>query len=49
MYLLIHHSYVVGALALAWPLGLCGLIFVPGKIGQIEMLFAQEIGYVKPE
>jgi hypothetical protein len=46
IYLFIHHSYLAGILAVAWPLGLCGVVGVPGKIGTVELLFARKIGYV---
>jgi hypothetical protein len=46
VYLFIHHSYFAGIIAVAWPLGLCGLVGVPGKIGTVELLFARKIGYV---
>jgi len=46
IYLFIHHSYLAGILAVAWPLGLCGVVGVPGKIGNVELLFARKIGYV---
>lgn len=46
IYLFVQHSYLAGILAVAWPLGLCGLVGVPGKIGTVELLFARKIGYV---
>jgi hypothetical protein len=47
IYLFAHHSYLAGILAIAWPLGLCGIVGVPGKVGTVELLFAQKIGYVR--
>jgi hypothetical protein len=46
VYLFVHHSYLPGILAVAWPLGLCGVVVVPGKIGEVELLFARKIGYL---
>ena len=43
-FLFLHHSPIAGVLAIAWPVGLSGVVVVPGKIGRIESLFAQEIG-----
>jgi hypothetical protein len=42
--LFIHHSILAGILALAWPLGLCGLIAIPGQIGKLQVLLARRIG-----
>ena len=44
IYLFTHHSYLAGVLAILWPLGLSGLITVPGQTGRIEMLIAHKIG-----
>jgi len=46
IYLFLHHRYIAGILAVAWPLGLCGIVGVPGKVGSVELLFAQKIGYI---
>lgn len=46
IYLFVYHSYLAGILAIAWPLGLCGIVGVPGKVGTVELVFAQKIGYV---
>ena len=42
--LFVHHRILVGTLAIAWPLGLGGLIAVPGQIGKLQVLFAKKIG-----
>ena len=42
--LFVHHSILPGILAIAWPLGLSGLIAVPGQIGKLQLLFARKIG-----
>ena len=42
--LFVHHQILAGALAIAWPMGLGGLIAVPGKIGKLQILFAKKIG-----
>lgn len=46
IYLSVHHRYLVGFLGLAWSFGLCGVVGVPGKIGRVELMFAQKIGYI---
>jgi hypothetical protein len=46
-YLFLHRSYLAGSLTVAWPLGLCGLITVPGQTGRIELMLAKKIGYVE--
>lgn len=43
IYLLAHHIYFVGVLALAWPL-VCGIVMVPGKIGLVQRLFLRKLG-----
>jgi hypothetical protein len=47
IYIFLHHNYLSGALAIAWPLGLCGLIAVPGQTGRIELMFAEKVGHVR--
>jgi hypothetical protein len=42
--LFVHHRILAGTLAIAWPLGLGGLIAVPGQIGKLQILFAKKIG-----
>jgi hypothetical protein len=44
IYLLRDHRYLSGALAIAWPLGLCGVVGIPGQIGRIELMFARKMG-----
>jgi len=46
IYLFVHHDYLAGVVAVAWPLGLCAIITVPGKVGAVELLFARKIRYV---
>ena len=47
VYLVLHHSYLSGILALAWPAGLSGVITVPGQTGRIELMLAQKVGYIE--
>ncbi|MBI3669774.1 MAG: hypothetical protein HY237_08355 [Acidobacteria bacterium] len=47
--LFVHHSYFAGIVAIVWPLGLSGIIGIPGQIGRIELLFAKKIGYVNED
>lgn len=49
IYLFMYHRYLAGILAIAWPLGLCGIIAVPGQIGKIELMFAEKIGYISQD
>jgi hypothetical protein len=42
--LFVDHRILAGSLAIAWPLGLGGLIAVPGQIGKLQILFAKKIG-----
>jgi len=39
-----HYRIFAGILAIAWPLGLAGIIAVPGQIGKLQALFAKKIG-----
>jgi len=39
-----HHRIFAGILTIAWPLGLAGVIAVPGQIGRLQGLFAKKIG-----
>ena len=48
LYLIFHHSYISGLVALGWPL-LAGYVGVPGKIGVVEIQFAKAIGYIPPD
>jgi hypothetical protein len=43
IYLLAHHTYFAGVLALAWPL-VCSIVMVPGKIGVMQRLFMRKVG-----
>lgn len=45
IYLFIRGSYILGAVALLWPL-LSGLIGVPGKVGVVEAMLAYKVGYI---
>ena len=47
-YLLYHHSYFAGTLALAWPI-VCGVVMVPYKVGRLELMFAEKTGYAARE
>jgi hypothetical protein len=49
IYLFTHGSHLAGILALAWPMGLCGFIGVPGQTGRIELMFARGMGYVEQD
>ena len=44
--LLIHRSYLVGILALCWPV-IAIFVCIPGKVGRVELAFAKKIGYVE--
>lgn len=44
IYLLREHRYLSSALAIAWPIGLCGVVGIPGQIRRIEPMFARKMG-----
>jgi hypothetical protein len=48
IYLFINNHPIVAILALSWPF-LSGITCPPGKIGVIELAFAEKLGYVKPQ
>lgn len=45
IYLFIQVNYISGVLALLWPF-LAGSVYIPAKIGLIELAFAKNVGYV---
>jgi Sel1 repeat len=47
IYLFLHHQPVAAVIAALWPL-LSGFVSIPGKIGIIELAFAERIGTVPP-
>jgi hypothetical protein len=46
IFLFVHHRSLAAILAIAWPLGLSGLVAVPGQIGRLQKLFAKKIGHI---
>ena len=45
IWLILHGRFLIAAIALAWPL-LHGFFCFGGRVGQIELSFAREIGFV---
>jgi hypothetical protein len=44
-FLVFNFHYAIAILALIWPVGISAFVGIPGKIGRVEVLLAQKIGY----
>jgi hypothetical protein len=42
-------KFILGIVALLWPLGLAGYFGIPGKVGVVELAFAKKIGYISED